>query len=213
MNIIISENQYKVLITENYHNKIKNIYSHYQSFMKKLISDIKKQYKLSTRFALTYGAGIGAIAEPVNNYLKDKYISLTSTQISALVIAAIFVVYYENKDYTELIKQLKKEGLSEELNDAISKTEKIKTKFVDMLNILGLTTYKSMDIISYTFMLPILSMLINVLTTFGFNSIEFLTLTEALFTSGLFTTSGIVIRDILRKIASVMGKKSEIKKK
>ena len=77
-----------------------------------------------------------------------------------------------------------------------------------MLNILGLSVYKGMDVISYSFLLPILGMIINVVTTFGFKSVEFATLVQALITSGVITTSAVVIRDVLQKIASALSKKS-----
>lgn len=173
-----------------------------------MVKDVSEQYKISGKFALTYGAGIGAIMVPVREYLHNEFSGLEPWQISSLVIAAISIVFFEGKEYYKLKKQLEQEGLNDELDSAVKKTTSLKDKFADMLNILGLSIYKGLDVVSYTFLLPILGMLINVLSNFGFESVEFATLVQALLTSGVITTSGVVIRDVLQKISSTFSKKS-----
>jgi hypothetical protein len=125
-----------------------------------------------------------------------------------LVVAAMSIVYYTGKDYARLKKDLESQGLNDELESAIKKTESVKDKFANMLNVLGLSIYTAKDILAYTFLLPILGMLINVVTNFGVDSVQFKTLIEAIITSGLITTSGIAVRDILQNVAKRISKKS-----
>jgi len=206
--VLVTEQQYKTLLTEGFKDKLDNVFGHYERLVDKVIKDVVDQYKLSGKFALTYGAGIGAIMEPISKYLHNEFVELEPWQISSLVIAAISITFFEGKEYYQLKKELSNEGLDDELNSAVSKAESLKSKFADMLNILGLSVYKGMDVISYSFLLPILGMIINVVTTFGFKSVEFATLVQALITSGVITTSAVVIRDVLQKIASALSKKS-----
>jgi len=210
--VLITEQQYQTLLTEGYRDKLNNIFSHYESLVDKIVSDVSKQYKMSAKFALTYGAGIGAIMEPISKYLKNEFVGLEPWQISSIVVASISIVFFEGKEYYQLKKELENEGLDDELEVAVSKAESLKDKISDMLNILGLSIYKGLDVISYTFLLPILGMLINVLSNFGFESVEFTTLVHALLTSGVITTSAVVVRDVIQKIASTFSKKNKPKK-
>lgn len=208
MKVLITESQYRVVLNEKFDIKIKSITNQLNQLVKKIVNDVKNQFGLSTRFALTYGAGIGALMEPVMKYLHSEFEGLEDWQISSLVVAALSIVFYEGKDYLKLKKDLEEQGLDDELKVAIKKTESLKDKISNMLNILGLSIYTAKDILAYTFLLPILSMLINVITTFGVNSVEFSTLIESILTSGLITASGVVVRDTIQKIASMISNKS-----
>ena len=208
MNVIITESQYKTIISEKFNIELKSITNFYNNLVNKIIKDVKKQFGVSSRFALTYGAGIGALMKPVEEYLSGQFPNLEPWQISSLVIAAISVVYFTGKDYMELKKDLENQGLTDELEVAIEKTESLKDKFADMLNILGLSIYTAKDILAYTFLLPVLGMIINVVTTFGIDSIQFTTLVNAILTSGLITTSGVVVRDVLQSVANKISKRS-----
>jgi hypothetical protein len=146
--------------------------------------------------------------EPVQKYLESEYQGLEPWQVSSLVVAAMSIVYYTGKDYVKIKKELESQGLDDELESAVKKTESIKDKFADMLNVLGLSIYTAKDILAYTFLLPVLGMLINVVTTFGVDSVQFTTLIEAILTSGLITTSGVAVRDVIQSVAKRISKKS-----
>jgi len=104
-------------------------------------------------------------------------------------------------------KDIDNQGLSDELKSAINKVNQLKVKFSDMLNVLGVSVYRAGDILAYTFLLPILGMLINVVNTFGVESVEFNKLMQTLLSSGLITPSSVVFRDVVQKIAKTISKK------
>lgn len=207
MKVLITEEQYQILLNERINEKINSILKRLDDLVKKIISDVKNQFKISTKFALTYGAGIGALMEPVEKFLNNEFTGLESWQISSLIIAAISIVYFEGKEYYQLKKDLENQGLSDELNVTISKVEELKDKFSNMLSILGISVYRAGDILAYTFLLPILGTLISVVTTFGVDSVEFEKLIATLVSSGLITVSSVVFRDVIQKIAKSIGNK------
>jgi|TARA_R110000803_G_scaffold90401_3_gene157720 hypothetical protein len=210
MVVLITEEQYSTMLNERANEKVRLIFTRLHELSKKIIDDVKTQFGISTRFGLTYGAGIGALMEPVSQYLNNEFTHLEPWQISSLVVASISVVFYEGKDYKDLKKELSEQGLDDELESAISKTQKLKNDFSQVLDVIGISTYKAADIVAYTFLLPILGMVINVITTFGLDSIELSNLIEGLLTSGLITISGIAFRDIIQKIAKTIRGKSEV---
>ena len=208
MNVVISESQYKVLLNEKFNIELKSITNFYKKLVNKIVGDVANKYKFNVRMALIYGAGIGALMNPVEKYLSGEFPGLEQWQISALVISAISVVYYNSKDYIKLKKELEEQGLTDELDVAVKKTEQLKDKFANMLNIVGLSVYTAKDILAYTFLLPVLGMLVNVISNFGIDSVQFSMLIEAILTSGLITTSAVVVRDVLQSVAEKISKKS-----
>ena len=207
MKVLVTEEQYQVLLNERIGEQVTSTLKRLDKLLKKIIRDVKQQFGVSTKFALTYGAGIGALMEPVEKYLNGEFTGLESWQVSSLVIAAISIVYFEGKEYQKLKKDIEQQGLGDELKGAVSKTEQLKDKFSSMLNVLGISAYRGADILAYTFLLPILGMVINVVNTFGFDSVEMATLSSSLIHSGLITVSSVVFRDVIQKIASKISKK------
>lgn len=207
MKVLVTEEQYQVLLNERIGEQVTSTLKRLDKLLKKIIKDVKQQFGVSTKFALTYGAGIGALMEPVEKYLNGEFSGLESWQVSSLVIAAISIVYFEGKEYQKLKKDIEQQGLGDELKGAVSKTEQLKDKFSSMLNVLGISVYRGADILAYTFLLPILGMVINVVNTFGFDSVEMATLSSSLIHSGLITVSSVVFRDVIQKIASKISKK------
>ena len=157
MPYIISEQRYKKLLIESVESTAKTHIGRGKDIVKQHIKDVSTQQKLNFRFLLTYGAGISTFISPVERYLSGEYPNLNSGDVSLLVLSAISILFFESKDYIQALKEINQRGLSEELNSAVVYTENLKDKIVDILNILGLSTYRMLDVLSYSFILPLLS--------------------------------------------------------
>jgi hypothetical protein len=165
MPFVITEEQYKTLLIEDIEQKSKNHAEKAKEIVNKHIEEVGEQQKLNFRFLLTYGAGISTFIEPVQKYLSGQYPNLNPSDISLLVLSAISILFFETKDYLSAIKSINQRGLDEELETVVSFTEKLKNRVVDILNVLGLSTYRMMDILSYSFILPLLGTIKTQLNT------------------------------------------------
>jgi len=203
MKVVLTETQYRKLLEEHYKDNVTNTLSKIGAFTLKVIKDASTQLKFDFRFLLTYGAGIGAILQSVFDYLQGTFTNLDSNQIAGLTVMAIAVVFYENKDLKNIIDEMK----GSELSTAISYTEKIKNKFSQLLKVLGLSIHRTSNIVSYSFLVPVLSILIDVVTKHGIESSQFEMLLEALSTSSLIAIPGVAIRDVLLKAANMIENK------
>jgi len=203
MKVILTESQYKKLLKEQYKDSVSNTLSKISDFTFKVIKDASNQLKFDFRFLLTYGAGIGAILQSVFDYLQGTFTNLDTNQIAGLTVMAIAVVFYENKDLKELLNKMR----GNELSNAISYTEKIKNKFSHLLKVLGLSIHRTSNIVSYSFLVPVLSILIDVVTKHGIDSEQFELLIESLSTSALIAIPGVAIRDVLIKAAEMVESK------
>ncbi len=203
MKVVLTESQYRKLLKEHYNDNVTNTLSKISDFTIKLIKDVSNQLKFDFRFLLTYGSGIGAILQSVFDYLQGTFTNLDTNQIAGLTVMAIAVVFYENKDLKNILDEMK----GSELSTAISYTEKIKNKFSQLLKVLGLSIHRTSNIISYSFLVPVLSILIEVVTKHGIESSQFEMLVESLSTSALIAIPGVAMRDVLLKAANMIENK------
>lgn len=204
MKVILTENQYKKLLRESFKSTVSNVLSNVSEFTLKVIKDATQQLKFDFRFLLTYGAGIGAILKSVYEYLEGNFVGLSTNEIAGLTVMAVAVVFYENKDLKELLNKVD----SSKLSNAISYTDNLKNKFTHLLKVLGLSIHRTSNIISYSFLVPVLSILIEVVTKHGINSTQFDMLVEALSTSIAVALPGVAIRDILFKAGEMIENKT-----
>jgi len=208
MKVILTESQYRKVLKENFDQRIGNSLSKMHAFSEKVVKDASTQLKFDFRFLVTYGAGIGAILQSVFDYLQGNFNGLDDTQIAGLTVMAVGVVFYENKDLRDPNNIINSLGLADQLNKAISFTDKLKLKFSHLLKLLGMSIHRVSNIVSYSFLIPILSIVIEIVTKHGVESTQFQTLLESLLTSGLIAVEGVALRDILIKAAEMVEKKN-----
>jgi len=208
MKVILTESQYRKVLKENFDQRIGNSLSKMHAFSERVVKDASTQLKFDFRFLVTYGAGIGAILQSVFDYLQGNFNGLDDTQIAGLTVMAVGVVFYENKDLRDPNNIINSLGLADQLNKAISFTDKLKLKFSHLLKLLGMSIHRVSNIVSYSFLIPILSIVIEIVTKHGVESTQFQTLLESLLTSGLIAVEGVALRDILIKAAEMVEKKN-----
>ena len=208
MKVVLTESQFKKILLEGYKEQINNKLMSMHDFSRKVVNDAMTQLKFDFRFLVSYGAGIGAILQSVFEYLDGNFNGLDDAQIAGLTVMAVGVVFFENKDLRTLLNKFKDEGLSSELDNAVSFTGKLKDKFAYLLKLLGMSIHRTSNIISYSFLIPILSIVIDLVTKHGVDSSQFSMFIEALLTSGLIAVEGVALRDVLLKAGEMIEKRN-----
>jgi len=206
MKVILTENQFNTLLKENYKEKIGGSLMNLNKFSNKVVRDASNQLKFDFRFLVTYGAGIGAILQSVFDYLEGNFTGLSETQLAGLAVMAIGVVFFENKDLKSQVQNIEDMGLSSELDNVVSYTQNLKNKFSNLLKVLGLSIHRTSNIISYSFLIPLLSIIIEIVTLHGVDSSQFSMLIESLLTSGLIAVEGVALRDILMRAGDIISR-------
>jgi hypothetical protein len=202
MKVLISETQYKRLLVESTKDKIlSTTEKNFQSFLS-ILKTASAQLRDSFRFLVTYGAGIGALVGPVTQYLQQEYPTLNREQIAALFIMAISIVYFENQNLKKSKEWITIRNLDDELESAVEYIQKLKNKVKNILNVSGASIYRSMDILSYTFLLPIFSTLLNLMTNQEVSNDLMTDLFEPLVSSGLITLSGAAIKEFIDRLVN-----------
>ena len=91
----------------------------------------------------------------------------------------------------------------EELKSAISFTEKLKDRVARILDVLGMSLYQGLDIISYSFLLPILPALLEMLQNPEMDMIAL----KGMLNSSYITASAIVLQKIIEKLSGKIASK------
>ena len=95
-------------------------------------------------------------------FRSGKFPDFSSTDVSLIVVSLICTYFIENKEYiSELVTKLKEKNLFEAFKEAQSKTTEFLSSFSNFLSTIGITLDKLRKILSYTFIIPILPILIN----------------------------------------------------
>ena len=134
MKIIITEEQYKTILTEN------------------ILKDILKDFNITSGILFTFGAGMAALMGPVDRLLNNSGFSLSEKEISLLLITAIAIIV-KDSNTNKLLDEVKEKGLVEPLNgvgEFLINTKKLINNISS--KVIGVT-YSLLDILGFAFLL------------------------------------------------------------
>lgn len=201
MKIVIREEQYRLLLEENFKSSLVKKLENFKQFTFDVIDDLKNSFNFNIKFGLTYGAGIGVVLSHITDYLHGKYSSLNEDEIKMLAITAIMVVFFETKDVLKTEEKIEKSGLTNEFADTVFFTENIKFRFSKILKSLGASIWRGSDIIGYAFLLPILAELTKFLNTYDVSQIDFESIAKSISMATGIIITGHVLKKMFDKVS------------
>jgi hypothetical protein len=202
MKIIITEEQQKMLITEGIGDELKRVYQETLSYSKGLYDRASSQLNMNLKFLLTWGAGIGGVARPLEDFLNEKHPDIGAENVTLIVISVLSILFYQNqKRIKELSEKIKENGLLDVYEEVLQKGLDLKKSFKKMLFGLGNLTHTSLDIMSYAYMIPLVGLLYGIYSGADMSPEELKLLIRRLKYIGIFTVSGIVLKDLLQRIS------------
>lgn len=199
MKFIITEEQYKQILNESIQENISKKIEKFKEFFQKIIDDLKKSYNFHIKFGLTYGAGIGAIIQPITDYLNSRYPNLETSQIEMLAVASIMVVFFEGKEIEKVEQKISEENLENELADGVGYTEVLSRKFKKVINVLGMSIYRMSDIVAYAFLLPLLTEIYKFMDK-GIDAMDFDMISKSIMVSTGIMIGGNLIKRMVERL-------------
>jgi len=201
MKIIIREEQYRIILEENFKSNIVKKLDELKDFTSNVIDDLRKSFNFNVKFGITYGVGIGVILSHIIDYLQGKYTSLTDNEIKMLAMAAIMVVFYETKDVLKLEEKIDSNGLSNEFADVTTFTDNLKLRYSKILKSLGMSLWRGTDILGYAFLLPIIGEIGKFLNSNNINDIDFEVISKSISISTGIIITGHILRRMFDKFS------------
>lgn len=200
MKIIITENQKNSLLTESVSDKISKSYKLMKKFTEDVLKESTKVTGLDFGFLLSWGATIGGLMMPIEQFIKGEYPELTNTELS-LLITGVMVTYYSSnkKVLAELLKQIKEKKLIDVFDEMLGTTENLKNTFLSFVESLNVTISKLSNMMAYTFLIPILPQLYEMAQS-GYDQNIINQIIKRLLSYGVIIGSSVVVRELIKKI-------------
>jgi hypothetical protein len=171
-----------------------------KEFTRNLSKKAKDQFGTNFKFLITWGAAIGGIMMPIENFLKSGSFNFDDQDIMLILIGVGSIIFYENEEkIKKILKIVEERGLMNVFATTLSKAENLKRVFISFIDSLNVTVHTATNILSYAFLIPVLPSLFEFAKS-GFNSdqLEELLIRFAYFTS--IAISGITLKEIVEKI-------------
>lgn len=199
--ILINETQKRNLLIESSSDEFIGIIKKNYELVKKILNISSKQLKTDLQFLITWGASIGGMVGPINDFVRGQFPELNDIQISLILTGVISTYYMDNKSLLEKIyNKLTEEGVFKIFLKVIKKSDQLRDSFLDFINSLGITFHKFTNMMSYTFIIPVIPMIYS-LSMGNVNTEEDIQQIIIRITSfGLITISGVLIKELVIKM-------------
>jgi hypothetical protein len=201
MKVLISEQQYKSIILEEVKKDVKSLMDTQTEIGLKAIQDARKWVGFDYKFLLTYAMGIGGLLPTVTKWLYNQEPTLDETQVTALAISAISLVFFETKNEKDFREKFRQEGLEEELDKTVGFLEKTKEWLTSLFNVVPEIVMKASNILAYTFLLPLSTYITNIVPDVNTADAMMATI-EGVAMNTVANFSGSYLRTLLRHLMS-----------
>lgn len=200
VNVLITEEQKRILIKESYRSKISDVVKQNYEFTKKVLKETTSTTGINLEFMLTWGASIGGFMRPISEFLQSGNVNLTDIELSLVLTGIMASLYLENKEtLKELLSKINEEGLTEVFVSGLKKTEELKFTFLKFIESMNITFSKVSNMLAYSFIVPILPMLYQ-MSDIGMSAKDIKEIVTRIVSFGLVTVSSIVLREVVSKI-------------
>ena len=186
MEIIITEEQQRIILKENFKSDVIRKVESFKQYTVDVVNDLKNSMNFNFRFGATYGAGIGVVLNHVIEHLHENYSGLSDTDVKMLALTAIMVVYFETKDVLKMENEVEEKGLQNELIEAVSFTESF---------------WRGTAIVGYAFLLPILGEFTKFLQSYNVSDIDFDTIAKSLSEATGIIVGGHVLKRMFNSLS------------
>lgn len=147
-----------------------------------------------------WGAGIGGIMVPLNEFIENGNFNLNEFQTASILCATAAILYGESKGViNQLVKVIKDEKVTEAFEVVLNKGVKLKRVFLDFVQSLNMTLSSVSNIMSYAFIIPILPLIWEISQT-GVTSQGIKEIVIRLMSFGLTAITGNTLRELFTKL-------------
>ena len=199
--LLINESQKKLILLESANDEFGDIIKKNYDFVKEVIKLSSEQMSLNLEFLLTWGATIGGFVGPLNDFIVGKFPEVSDVELS-LIITGIIAVYYVNNKETvkKIIEHIKEKGVFNIFTSAFNKSKELKSIFLNFMSSLNLTLHKVTNIMSYAFIIPLIPMIYESVSSGVMTPEDGKEIALRLGLFGLLTVSGIALREFIIKL-------------
>lgn len=201
MEFLINEQQLKVILQEQKESKMTDYMKELHSFTTEVVNRVMKKYEINLKMLMTWGTAVGGLMMPLDVFLRTGKFDLSDPQRYLICAGVAAVLFFDNKRVVnKIIKKLKEEDLEEVFDVALNKASELKNTFFEFLESLNLSISTFVDIMAYTFLLPILTDIHAVASRASDVNEAAIMISERLLASGVIASGGALMNTIIKKL-------------
>jgi hypothetical protein len=201
MRILITESQKRMILLESSGEELGNIIKQNAERVKKLIEEAQGQIGLNLQFLLTWGAGIGGFIGPIESFVRGRFPNLSDMEVTLILIGVISTYFFENKELIKKISdKIQQEGLSKTFEKVIRKSDELKRTFLEFIESLGVLFHRVTNMMSYTFIIPLIPIIYQMTTDGLVNGFDLKQLVIRVISFSGLTISGILFKELITKM-------------
>jgi hypothetical protein len=201
MRIIITETQKRIILRESNGEEIKNTIKTNTEKIEKIIKESKEQIGINLEFLLTWGAGIGGFMGPVEDFIQGRFPDLSETEFLLLMTGVIATYFVKSKKtLIKIYNKIKEKNLDNKFESTLKKSDSLYQSFLDLVESLNLTIHNLSNMLSYTFIIPILPNILSMVE--NESSLDISNLTKRIIGFIGVTIAGVSIKEFISKIIS-----------
>jgi hypothetical protein len=200
MEITISEDIQRKLITESLMGDLSKALSNISQIGKENLKDTQRMMKFDLKFLLTWSVTIGGFMGPLTQYIQDQNVEITDDNINLIAVGVCATLFYNNeKLVAEIVSKVKEKGLIPVFESALEKGDELRSALIRFLESIGLTVGNLFAIASFTFLIPIIGILNGYASSGEITSENIQEIAERITMSGVTALSATTIRNFLKK--------------
>ena len=201
MEFLITESQLKLILQEQDQSKMSDYMKEMYSYTKNLVEKSKKIYGFNLKLLLTWGASIGGFVLPLDNFIKTGRFELNDVEQTLILIGIACSVFYDNSRTLKLIyKKIKENGLEDVFKEVLVKSKNLKSSFLRFLSSVNVTVSSSLDLLAYSFLIPIITDILDASVNGGDIEIMSKTIAKRLIASGVVIVSQVFLSETIKKL-------------
>jgi hypothetical protein len=201
MEFLITESQLKLILQEQDQSKMSDYMKEMYSYTKNLVDKSKKIYGLNLKLLLTWGASIGGFVLPLDNFIKTGRFELNDVEQTLILIGIACSIFYDNSRTLKLIyKKIKEHGLEDVFKEVLVKSKNLKSSFSRFLSSANVTVSSSLDLLAYSFLIPIITDILDASVNGGDIEIMSKTIAKRLIASGVVIVSQVFLSETIKKV-------------
>ena len=201
MDFLINESQLRLILQEQDQSKMSDYMKEMYSFTKDLVDRVKKVYGLNLKLLLTWGASVGGFVMPLSNFIKSGRFDLNEEQQLLILVGIACTYFYDNTRALKVIyKKIKAEGLEDVFKEVLVKSKNLKKSFFKFLTSLNRLTGSTMELIAYSFLIPIVGDVVEAGLYGGDIETAAKLIAKRLIASGVVVVGQSLLTDLIKKI-------------
>ena len=201
MDFLINEQQLRIILQEQDKSKMTDYMKELYSFTTNVVNKVAKKYELNLKMLMTWGTAVGGLLMPLDRYLMSGNFEMSDSERFLVLAGVASIIFFENKRIvSKIIKKIKDEGLEDIFDISLNKAVELKNTFFEFLNSLNLSISTFIDIMAYSFLLPILTDIHSVATNVTDVNEAAMMISKRLMASGVVAGGGTLLNSIIKKL-------------